>query len=60
MGHEGNGGPGDRLERIERELARLKAKVEDEGGKDRWDKAQIIVGTIGALLIPLAVAFAGT
>ncbi|HEY8211799.1 MAG TPA: hypothetical protein VIG99_30165 [Myxococcaceae bacterium] len=45
-------------ESAEKRLAKLEerlSKLEKEGGKDRWDKFQILA----ALLIPAAVAFAG-
>jgi hypothetical protein len=53
------GGKVDRLERIEEALEELKSRLRP-GGKDRWDKAEVIVGAAGSLLIPLAVLLAGT
>jgi len=50
-----NGVSADQLQRLEDRIARLeKAPV-----KDRWDKVQIAVHVLAALLIPLALALAG-
>lgn len=52
-------GTADRLERIEDALVELKSRLASRG-KDPWEKAEVIVGAVGSLLIPLAVFLAGT